>query len=162
MDAYAAGIRITCDDNHVYVPQYLNSLTADLNWILNPTATDRDTLPFNDLSPTENHRRLLELAGDDNTRHLYHRFMDWGPTTDNVSMHYFRNGSQILLPFSFWRETHWKPEQLGTIFCATMHIDELRLTFHRAAWKLVWDWSSLKRNRVGEPGDATQPRNEAL
>lgn len=157
VDAYAAGIRLTCDDNHVFVPQYLKALTVNLDWLLNPT--DRDILPFHDLTPIENHRRLLEIAKDDNTQHLYHRFMDWGPTTDNVRMHYFRDGYQISLPFSFWRKTHWNPEQLGTVFCATMLIDELRSTLHRAAWKLMWDWSSLKRNSAGEPWDARKSLN---
>lgn len=102
VDVYAGGIRLSCDDNHIYVPQFLSALTGDLDLLLGPTGSGPLIAPFRNLPPIENHKRLLKLACDDNTLHLYHRFMDWGPTTDNVNMHAFRNGNQINLPFSFW------------------------------------------------------------
>lgn len=155
----AAGIHLTCDDDTMYIPQFLNSLTCDLDRLVYPSDRRRDTMPFTDLSPQGNHRRLLEIAEEDSTAHLYHRFMDWGPTADNVSMHYFRIGDTIYLPFSFWRESHHNANELGNVFCATVALEELRSTFHRAAWKLMWDWSSLKQNRDGGQGDDPQPSN---
>ena len=158
VDVFAAGIHLTCDDNTVYVPQFLGSLTLDLDRLIAPRDDRRDTLPYPDLSPMENHSQLLAVAEDDNSDYLFHRFMDWGPTADNVSMTFFRDANTVVLPFNFWRESHHDHGQLGQVFVANVAIEELRLTFHRAAWKLMWDWSSLKRNRDGEPCDQPKSR----
>ncbi len=154
VDVYAEGRRLTCDDNVVYVPQFLNALTCDLDRLVFPPDPKRDLPPNPGLSPTENHKYLRELAMEDNRLHLYHRFMDWGPTADNVSMHFFRENGIIHLPFSFCRDAHHVVDEIGTVFCATLSESELRLTFHQTAWRLMWDWSSLKRNRDGEPRSA--------
>lgn len=158
VNVFAAGIHLTCDDNTVYLPQFLGSLTSDLDRLISPYDDKRDSFPYPDLSPMENHSQLLAEAESYNSAYLLHRFMDWGPTADNVSMTLFRDVNMVTLPFSFWRDSHHDKEQLGQVFVATIGIDELRLTFHRAAWKLMWDWSSLKRNRDGEPSDATESR----
>ena len=140
VDVYAAGRWLTCDDNVVYLPHFLGSLNADLDWAVNPVGDKRDRPPFPDRSPRENHREMLRLATDDNRLHLYHRFMDWGPTADNVSMHLFRIEETAHMPFSFWRESHHDPAELGKVYCARLSVDDLRVTLHRAAWRLMWDW----------------------
>ncbi len=154
VNVYADGRWLTCDDNVVYVPHFLDALTCDLDRLVFPPDPKRDTPPKTSLSPTENHKYLIDLAKEDNTLHLYHRFMNWGPTADNVSMHFFRENGKIHLPFSYWRGSHHAHDEIGTAFCATILESELRLTFHQTAWRLMWDWSSLKRNRDSEPSDA--------
>ncbi len=158
VDVYCDGRWLTCDDNVIFVPQFLRALTSDLDRIVFPPDAKWDTPPKPDSSPIDNHKYLLKLATDDNTLHRYHRFMDWGPTADNVSMHFFRENDIIHLPFSFWRNEHHARDELGTVFCATVSEPELRLTFHQVAWTLMWDWSSLKRNRDGEPSDGPKSR----
>ena len=148
VDVYVNGRWLTCDDNVVYLPQFINSLNSDLDWVISPVGDKRDRPPFSDLSPVENHREMLRLADDDNDLHLFHRFMDWGPTSDNVSMHMFRVDGIAYLPFSFWRETHHEPSELGKIFDGCLTLDELRVTLHGAAWKLMWDWYDQRRNGV--------------
>jgi hypothetical protein len=66
--------------------------------------------------------------------------MDWGPTTDNVRMHLFREGDTAFLPFSFWRESHHKPAELGRVFVAELPWRELASVLHEAAWHLTWAW----------------------
>ena len=147
VDVYAGGRWLTCDDNVVFLSQFIGSLNDDLNWLVTPATQKRDKLPFSALTPLANHKELLELANDDNELHLFHRFMDWGPTADNVSMHLFRINGVAYLPFSFWRETHHDAGELGTAFCAELPIHELLDTIHRAAWKLTWDWIGEHKRR---------------
>lgn len=158
VDVYSDGRWLTCDDNVVYIPQFLNALTCDLDRLVFPPDPKRDTPPKPDLSPKDNHKYLKELAREDYTLHMHYRFMDWGPTADNVSMHFFRENGKIHLPFSFWRHSHHAQDEIGTVFCTTVPESELRLTFHQVAWRLMWDWSSLKRNREGEPSYGPKSR----
>lgn len=149
VDVYADGRWLTCDDNVVYLPQFIGSLNDDLDWAITPEGDKRDTPPFPDRSPVENHREMLRLAIDDNDLHLFHSFMDWGPTSDNVSMHLFRIDGTAHRPFSFWRESHHDPTERDTIYCARLSVDDLRVTLHRAAWRLMWDWYADRKNRGG-------------
>ena len=147
VDVYAAGRWLTCADNVAFLPQFIGSLNDDLNWLITPPTQKRDKLPFDTLSPTENHNEMLKIATEDNDLHLFHRFMDWGPTADNVSMHLFRSDGTASLPFSFWRENHHDPNELETTFCAKLPANDLMTTLHHAAWKLMWDWIGERKRR---------------
>ena len=147
VDVFAAGRWLTCDDNVVFLPQFIGSLNDDLNWLVSPATQKRDKLPFDTLSPIENHRKMLNVAMDDNDLYLFHRFMDWGPTADNVSMHMFRSDGVASLPFSFWRENHHDQSELETVFCAELPAHDLLTTLHHASWKLMWDWIGERKRR---------------
>jgi hypothetical protein len=156
VDVYADGRWLTCADNVVYAPQFAGSVCDDLERVISEHLPQRDNIPFPDHTVEENHCRMLELAADiDNEMcelHENHRFMDWGPTADNVTMHLFRTNEMAVLPFSFWRKNHHAPEELDSVFCATIPIHELRLILHRTTWLLIWDWATLKRQCGGESG----------
>ncbi len=81
--------------------------------------------------------------------HPFHRFMDWGRTADNVSVHLFRIDGIAHMPFSYWRESHQAPSELGTICCARLSDDDLSDTLRRAARKLRWDWRRDRKHRGG-------------
>src|SRR4051812_47631465 len=79
VDLWAAGRELCCDDNNAFVPQFCMSVESTITWLLSDHGR---SFPHPDLSPEENHRLLQ--AGEYEDRKDYF-FLDWGPTTDNVS-----------------------------------------------------------------------------
>src|SRR5207248_5778604 len=102
VDVWAADHWLTCDDNSVYVPHFAWCLQHAVGRLLSDPQAYRSGRPYPDLSAADNHHRMWADAesGDDAEDRAY-RFMDWGPTADNVRMHLFREGGTTLLPFSF-------------------------------------------------------------
>lgn len=119
VDLWASGRWLTCDDNVVFIPQFCMSLRDTLNWLRSAGNLSR---PFAGISLTDTHRRLLEM--DDGTREQFW-FPLWGPTTDNISGHVFRDGDSLSITLEFWRETHKPPEERGEVFVAEMPEAEL-------------------------------------
>jgi hypothetical protein len=102
--------------------------------------------PYPELSPAANHRKLLAAAeAGDNRLYLGYRFMNWGPTSDNVSMNLFREAGTAILAFSFWREDHHDPSELGQVFVAELPERELLSVMHEAAWSIMWDWADRSK-----------------
>jgi hypothetical protein len=138
VDVYAAGHWLTCDDSHAYLPHFTQCLMREVSALLDDDSRGRFTRPYPELSPADNHRRLRAEARDgDNRAHLYHRFMDWGPTSDNVSAHLFVGDGIASIPFSFWRPEHHDRSELGQVFIAELPERELLRVLHRAAWELA-------------------------
>ena len=77
----------------------------------------------------------------DNAEYLSYRFLDWGPTADNVSMLLFAEGGTAYLPFTFWRPDHHDPAELGRVFVAELSVWELAGVLHEAAWVVMWGWA---------------------
>ncbi len=114
VDLWAAGVLLTCDDDLAYLPTFSWSMEATLTWLLK----DHDrSLPYPELSPEENHRRLQLGEYEDRERFF---FLNWGPTTDNVLALLFRRGTDLILTFEFWRPTHPRPEEIGKVFVVEM------------------------------------------
>ncbi|MDY3554391.1 hypothetical protein R5W24_003513 [Gemmata sp. JC717] len=158
VDVYAAGRRLTCDDNHAYVPHFAGELERSVRALLDGPQYRGVGRPFAELSPADNHRRLCADAVTDNGQYLDYRFMDWGPTADNVSMHYFREGDTAFLPFSFWRANHHDSSELGQVFVAELPWRELACVLHEAAWALMWAWADRSRwPQQAEPDAARAP-----
>ena len=100
VDVYAAGRWLTCDDNSVYVPQFVYSLEGSIGRLLVDPAVYNLSRPYPDLSIEENFRRLLaDAEAGSNGDHDYrdYLFMDWGPTSDNVSNCLFREGERVYV-----------------------------------------------------------------
>jgi hypothetical protein len=114
VDLWAAGRWLTCDDNTAYVPQFCVSVRDTLNWLR--SGCDLSP-PYAGLSLAETHRQLLEV-GDGSREQFW--FPLWGPTTDNVSGHVFREGEWISIAMEFWRETHLPADERGKVFVAGM------------------------------------------
>lgn len=138
VDIYAAGRWLTCDDSHAYLPHFADCMMQAVARLLDDDAGERFRRPYPELSPADNHRRLsAEADAGDNGAYLRYRFMDWGPTTDNVSAHLFVSDGIASIPFSFWRPDHHDPSELGQVFVAELPERELTRVLHQAAWELA-------------------------
>ncbi|MFJ8827666.1 hypothetical protein ACIREE_38740 [Streptomyces sp. NPDC102467] len=123
VDLWAAGKWLTCDDNSVFVGQFRQDVLDTAAWMRSGQGSP---LPFDGLSPQATHRRLMRRAGaDDETEADFalrsqFRFLNWGPTTDNVTAHLFRDANRLALTLQFWREEHLikHPEHAGEVFVA--------------------------------------------
>lgn len=120
VDLWAAGRWLTCDDNMAYVPQFRRDVLDAVAWL---RSGEGSPLPFAGLSAEATHRRLVQRAGDDEPEADYQlrgriRVLLWGPTTDNVTAHLFREEDRLVITLSFWREEHLlsHPEDAGAVF----------------------------------------------
>src|SRR5262249_52702304 len=96
---------LRCDANTAFVPHFVGMLQSELGGLFRDPQDLSIGRPYPALSPADNHRRLrADAEAGDDVECLAYRFMDWGPTADNVAMHLFREGGTAFLPFSFWRE----------------------------------------------------------
>lgn len=127
VDIWAAGHLLTCDGNRVYVPQFCHDVEAVISWLLSEPDL---RLPFPELSPQENHRRIQAA---DLSEGRSHRFLAWGPTTDNLRCFIFSRGSDMLITFEFWRESHSRPSELGQIYLVEISERKLLLLLHQTA-----------------------------
>ena len=139
VDVYAAGQLLTTIDNVAYIPTFISSVNDDLEWAMSDPITERGLIPFPELDIIENHKKILELAKYDNKLHLLHRFMDWGPTSDNISVHMFRNDGLAYIPFSFNDENG---DREDVVYSVTLPNNELNLILHKALFQMLWDWKN--------------------
>jgi hypothetical protein len=119
VDLWAAGRRLTCDDNTAFVPGLCMDVRDTRNWLRSGSDLSR---PYTGISLPETHRRLLEA--DDGSREQFW-FPMWGPITDNICGHLFRDGELLLITLEFWRKTHQPPDERGKVFAAEITEDEL-------------------------------------
>jgi hypothetical protein len=145
VDVVAAGRWLTCECNHVYVPHFAGCLQRAVRSLLSDPQVHGMGRPYRDLCVADNHRRLLADAETDNTEYLAYRFMNWGPTADNVSMNLFRENGIAFLVFSFFRDDHHDPSELGQVFVAELPEWELASVLHDAAWAIMWDWADRSK-----------------
>ena len=142
VDVWAADRWLTCDDDNVNVTHFVGCLQHTLRHLLSDPQCRRGR-PYPGLSVEDNYRRLDAEA--DNGEYLAYRFMDWGPTADNVGMLLFREAGTAYLPFSFLRPDHHDPSELGKVFVAELPEWELARVLHDAAWALMWDWATRSK-----------------
>ena len=137
VDVWAADQWLTCEDDAVYAPQFAWAVKADLGALLRDPQLRRGR-PHPELSIEENFRRLRTDAEADNAE--YYRFMDWGPTADNVNMLLFQEGSIAYLAFAFRDLRRDDPLQLEKVFVAELPEWELAKVLLDAAWAIIEDW----------------------
>ncbi|MER7764560.1 hypothetical protein [Streptomyces sp. NPDC097619] len=146
VDLWAAGRWLTCDDNMVYTPAFRREVLAAAAWLRSGAGLP---VPFSGLSAEAAHRRLVPRPGHDGDdgdaggagaelgdalRGRY-RALLWGPTTDNLIAHLFREEARekareedrLTITLEFWREDHLRehPEDAGTVFVAELPVEEL-------------------------------------
>ncbi|MFD9049743.1 hypothetical protein [Streptomyces zaomyceticus] len=151
VDLWAAGEWLTCDDNTVFIPQFRSDVLDTAAWLRSGGGFP---LPFDGSSPAAAHRRLMLRAGSDDETdadyELRSRFqaLHWGPTTDNVTTHLFRDGDCLVITWEFWREEHLlaHPEHAGQVFVVEI-----------PAHEFVRILESLVALLVGEPGNPYGP-----
>ncbi len=121
VDLWAGGKWLTCDDSMVFVGQFRRDVLDAAAWLRSGQGSP---VPFGDLSPEAAHRRLMEGAGaDEETEADYElrsqfRALNWGPTTDNVTVLLFRDTDRLVLTVEFRREEHLvkHPGDAGEVF----------------------------------------------
>lgn len=160
VDVWAAGVLLTCDDNHVYVPHFAGCLQHAVSRVLDDPTYRRLRRPDPETCIADNFRRLR--AEEDNSEFWSYRFMHWGPTADNVMMLLFREDGVAYLPFAFWRPDHHDPSELGQVFVAELPERELAMVLHDAAWFVMWAWADRSKwptpaPRVLPEGNRNQP-----
>lgn len=127
VDLWAAGQWLTCDDNMAFVAQLRRTVRETADCLRSGEVAP---LPWSDLSPEANHRRLLlgsrtPDASDADLRSRY-RGLEWGPTTDNLISSLFRNRDSLTLTFEFWRKEHLltHPPHAGHVFVVEVPVPE--------------------------------------
>ena len=149
VDVVAADRWLTCEDNHAYGPHSAGRFARAVASLMSDPRAPNIGRPYPELSPADNHRRLLAGMRSEDDRdyreHAAYRFMDWGPIADNVHIHLFREDGIAFLPFSFFREDHHDPSELGQVFVAQLPEWELACVLHDAAWAIMWDWADRSK-----------------
>ena len=123
VDVWAAKRWLTCDDNVAYLSQFVHSIREELNTLQENPRKMWGSRPFSNCSYIENHCLLLKVPKDvehDDGKRFKYFFMDWGPTSDNVSMFLFRENGIANITFEFWRELHHEPNEKGVVFVTSM------------------------------------------
>ena len=149
VDVWAAGVWLTCDDNHVYVPHFVECLQHEVARLLADPTSRNESRPNPERSFADSYLHLK--AKDDNTEYLAYRFMDWGPTADNVSMLLFREEGTAYLPFRISQRSDHKPSELSQVFVAELPERELALVLHDTAWLLMGSWAYRSNRAVAAP-----------
>jgi hypothetical protein len=126
VDLWAAGKRLTTDDNSAFLPSFCGAIRSTAEQV---RRGDLRHCPFPGRSPKEIFR-LLEQDETEFRERFW--FMEWGETVDNVSRYAYLDGD-LVLAFAFWRPTHPFPDDLGTIFVARLPPDEFVTTVLAAA-----------------------------
>lgn len=110
---WAAGIELTSDDDTVYVPAYSYAMSSAATRI-----AYRPALPYPELDPTENHRRIDAWAQDEGRAHQRERYqwLHHGPTTDRIREYLFGDGDDAILTFSLWLPDDRGPHEPGQVF----------------------------------------------
>ena len=129
VDLWAAGQWLTCDDNMAFVRQLRSDVVDTVAWLRSGGGSP---MPFDGLSPEATHCRLIRRSGaDDETEEEYEfrsqfLVLRWGPTTDNVTTHLFRDADRLVLTLQFWREEHLvrHPDHAGRVFVTEVPTDE--------------------------------------
>ncbi|WP_225800273.1 hypothetical protein [Streptomyces sp. NK15101] len=129
VDLWAVGKWLTCDDNMAYGPQFRRDVLDTAAWLRSGEGSPQ---PFAGLSAEAAHRRLVRsTTNDDESEAAYRlhgrfRALLWGPTTDNVLAHLFREEDRLVITLEFWREEHLlsRPEDVGTVFVVEIPADE--------------------------------------
>ena len=120
------------DDNSVYIPLFINNLNDSLKKI-KETDFLTYTSYFNGKNCEETHKFIQSTRNEDSSNfdiendglYLTYHFMDWGPTTDNISCFLYQNNAQLLLSYEFWREEHLNKKGIGVDNCIAIDKQEL-------------------------------------
>ena len=109
VDIWANNIRLCIEDNTIYIPQFVNDLIMETKKSYNVSEFEKY---LKGLSPEEMAHFVMSTRDEkspnydlcDDRIYPTYRFLDLGPTTDNITAFLFRQDDLAFLTFSFWRE----------------------------------------------------------
>ncbi|MBC7797514.1 MAG: hypothetical protein H7Z37_11630 [Pyrinomonadaceae bacterium] len=121
VDIYIAGRSVCCDDNCVFVSQFVISVwhTAEMLKRILDYYSNEDV--FFGKSVEEAHKIIQQLKDvkiETLSKYWVSNLLDWGPTTDNIICLLFPLHGKLYLTFEFWRETHQPANEIGQVFGA--------------------------------------------
>lgn len=119
VDIYIAGHSTCCDDNHVFVSQFVNSLRYTTEFLKHKLDYYSNEDVFFGKSVEEVHKiieQLRDIEIETLSKYWVANPLDWGPTTDNISSLLFPIHGKLYLTFEFWRETHQPASEIGQVF----------------------------------------------
>ena len=109
VDIWAGGVRLCTDDNSVYLDQFTNDLAEVIkrSYRISDFSKYLQGLPPVEMatfvcSTRDEGSANYDIEGD--AIYPYYRFLDLGPTTDNLSAFLFRDAQRSFFVYSFWRE----------------------------------------------------------
>ncbi|MEU4334813.1 hypothetical protein AB0F59_09325 [Micromonospora lupini] len=126
VDLWAAGKRLTTEDNYAFLPYFINVMRSSAAQV---RRRDVRPCPFPGRTPEQIFRLL---HADDTEFREQFWFMQWGETVDNVSTYAYLDDDLVIV-FAFWRSAHPYPDDLGTVFVARIPPDEFVATVEEAA-----------------------------
>ncbi len=113
VDIWAGGVRLCIDDNSVYLDQFTNDLADEIkrSYCINDFALYLGRLTPVEMatfvcSTREKNSPNYDIEGD--SIYPFYRFLDLGPTTDNLSAFLFREAERSFFVYSFWRDASRK------------------------------------------------------
>ncbi len=139
IDVIAGGIILTCDDNAAFVPQLMSSLALDVACLASrsyirfasrlPKGSVEDKHEF--LATLTDTTQKVEFINSDEMFSSF-RFLDWGPTTDNLISFLVENQGELFLTYCFWRPEHHDRNKIGQVQKARIDADEASAVLKRA------------------------------
>ena len=123
---------VCVDDNSAFVPQFITSLAFDIEQLKKADFNKFDNY-FEGLTVPEIHEFILntrtegaeEFDLEDDQIYPLHCFLDWGPTTDNISSFLIPKNKEMYLTHQFWREEHINKIEIGVINITKVEIEEI-------------------------------------
>lgn len=147
VDIYVAEKLVTVRDNVAFVPQFLGDIDAtrhqmrhDLRWL-----QYRDDLA--DMNLTNAHLHLSKTEG-------WLKFLNWGPTTDDISCHLIVYQDSLWMTVFLYSENPDYETNPPLVNGARISPFELMATLDSQA--------DLMRSEGGEPSDAPKSRSRPL
>jgi hypothetical protein len=124
VDLWAAGKRLTTDDNTAFLPTFIGLLRSTAARVSHREVGPR---PFPHRSPKD----IFQLLHADDETAFRERFwlMHWGETVDNVTSYAYLDGDDLVIVFSHSRAE----EGLGEVFVARIAADEFAAVLDEAA-----------------------------
>jgi len=130
---------VCCDDNTVFLPQFIASLEYDIDRIV-----ENDWNKYHEYikgkSIGEIHEFILrtrtegtkEYDIEDDKIYPLHSLLDWGPTTDNLCCFIISWNDKYYLTYQFWRPEHHNKSEIGTIQNVQIELSEIKKTLEEA------------------------------
>ena len=128
VDLWAAGKRLTTDDNTVFLPTFIQFLRSTASRVRRRDVSPR---PFPERSAEETFQLLN--ADDETAFREQFWLMHWGETVDNVTSYVYLDDDDLLIVFGYWRAEHPFPEDLGKVFVARIPPDEFAVILDQSA-----------------------------
>lgn len=118
VNIFVAGRNLSCDDNTVFVPQFLLSLERSSESLKNKLDYLKFEKYFLGMCASDAHNFIVNSYDekqqfDEGDMFEAHSFMRWGPTTDNVFCFLIPIGDELFLTYSFWRDSHANSDEIG-------------------------------------------------